>query len=110
MRQFATIAANAFMELVRQPVFLLLTTSSAVFSIFLASIPYFAMGEDQKLAKDGVLAVMLLAGLLGAGLWASSSPAREIRPGTALAGLGQPARRAPIFVCQNPRRASARAP
>jgi hypothetical protein len=40
MRQFATIATNAFMELVRQPVFLLLMTASAVFEIFLAT-PYY---------------------------------------------------------------------
>jgi len=37
MRQFSTIATNAFMELVRQPVFLLLMTGSAVFEIFLAT-------------------------------------------------------------------------
>ena len=29
MRQFLTIAANAFMELVRQPIFLLLMTGSS---------------------------------------------------------------------------------
>src|SRR4051812_27943109 len=100
MRQFATIAANAFMELVRQPVFLLLTTSSAVFSIFLASIPYFAMGEDQKLAKDSVLAVMLLSGLLGAVLCASASLAREIRAGTALAVLAKPVGRAQFLLAK----------
>jgi hypothetical protein len=31
MRQFVSIAVNAFMELVRQPIFLLLMTSSATF-------------------------------------------------------------------------------
>jgi 4-amino-4-deoxy-L-arabinose transferase-like glycosyltransferase len=60
MRQFATIALNAFMELVRQPVFLLLTTASAVFEIFLATPYYFAFGDEPKLVKNSVLAVMLL--------------------------------------------------
>ena len=46
MRQFITIATNAFMELIRQPIFLLLMTSSAVFCVFLASIPYFGFGDD----------------------------------------------------------------
>ena len=46
MRQFATIATNTFMELVRQPVFLLLTTASAAFSVFLAAVPYFGFGDD----------------------------------------------------------------
>jgi ABC-2 family transporter len=100
MRQFATIAANAFMELIRQPVFLLLTTSSAVFCIFLASMPYFAMGDDPKLAKDSVLAVMLLAGLLGAVLCASASLAREIRAGTALAVLAKPVGRAQFLLAK----------
>src|SRR5688572_29037066 len=100
MRQFATIAANAFMELIRQPVFLLLTTSSAVFCIFLASIPYFAFDDDPKLAKDSVLAVMLLAGLLGSVLCASASLAREIRAGTALAVLSKPVGRAQFLLAK----------
>src|SRR5579883_1297458 len=90
MRQFVTIATNAFMELVRQPVFLLLMTCSAVFEIFLATPFYFAFGDEPKLVKNSVLAVMLLAGLFGAVLSASASLAREIRSGTALAVLSKP--------------------
>jgi ABC-type transport system involved in multi-copper enzyme maturation permease subunit len=90
MRQFITIANNAFMELVRQPVFLLLMTSSAAFEIFLATPFYFAFGDEPKLVKNSVLAVMLLAGLFGAVLSASASLAREIRSGTALAVLSKP--------------------
>src|SRR5580704_6473108 len=90
MRQFATIAVNAFMELVRQPMFLLLMTTSAVFEIFLATPFYFAFGDEPKLVKGSVLAVMLLAGLLGAVLTASASLAREIRSGTALVVLSKP--------------------
>ncbi len=90
MRQFLTIAANAFMELIRQPVFLLLMTCSVVFEIFLATPYYFAFGDEPKLVKNSTLAVMLLAGLLGAVLSASASLAREIRGGTALAVLSKP--------------------
>ena len=100
MRQFVTIAANAFMELIRQPVFLLLMSSSAVFAVFLASIPYFGFGDDPKLVKDSVLAVMLLAGLLGAVLSASNSLAREIRAGTALAVLSKPVGRAEFLLAK----------
>src|SRR5947207_1178932 len=94
MRQFITIATNAFMELIRQPVFLLLMTSSLVFEIFLATPYYFAFGDEPKLVKNSTLAVMLLAGLFGAVLSASSSLAREIRAGTALAVLSKPIGRA----------------
>src|SRR5690606_1814709 len=100
MRQFLTIAQNAFMELVRQPVFLLLTTASAVFEIFLATPYYFAFGDEPKLVKNSVLAVMLLAGLFSAVLSASASLAREIRAGTALAVLSKPVGRAQFLLAK----------
>src|SRR5258708_39409586 len=100
MRQITTIAANAFMELIRQPIFLLLMTSSAVFVVYLASLPYFGFGDDPKLVKDSVLAVMLLVGLLGAVLSASNSVAREIHAGTALAVLAKPVGRAQFLIAK----------
>src|SRR5271168_2824776 len=100
MRQFVTIAINAFMELVRQPVFLLLMTSAAAFEIFLATPYYFAFGDEPKLVKSSVLAVMLLAGLFGAVLCASASLAREIRSGTALAVLSKPIGRAQFLLAK----------
>src|SRR5277367_6190852 len=93
MRQFITIASNAFMELIRQPIFLLLMTVSALFEVFLACINYFGFGDEPKLVKNSALAVMLLAGLFGAVLSASSSVAREIRSGTALAVMAKPVSR-----------------
>jgi ABC-type transport system involved in multi-copper enzyme maturation permease subunit len=100
MRQFANIAINAFMELIRQPVFLLLVTSSACFEIFLAVPYYFALGDEPKLVKNSVLAVMLLAGLLGAVLSASASLARELRSGTVLAVLSKPVGRAQFLLAK----------
>lgn len=90
MRQFVAIASNAFMELVRQPIFLLLLTTSACFNVFLAAVPYFGFGEDPKLVKDSTLAVTLLSGLLASVLCASASVAQEIRSGTALTVLAKP--------------------
>jgi len=100
MRQFVTIATNTFMELVRQPIFLLLTTASAVFCVFLASVPYFGFGDDPVLVKQSVLAVMLLTGLLGAVLSASNTLAREIRSGTALSVLAKPVGRAQFLLAK----------
>jgi ABC-type transport system involved in multi-copper enzyme maturation permease subunit len=100
MRQFLTIAANAFMELIRQPVFLLLMTVSVLFEIFLAVPYYFAFGDEPKLVKNSALAVMLLSGLLGAVLSASASLAREIRSGTALAVLSKPVGRAQFLLAK----------
>ena len=87
MRQFITIASNAFMELIRQPVFLLLMTISSLFEVFLACVNYFGFGDEPKLVKNSALAVMLLAGLVwrGAerlGFRGAGNPQRH-RPGRA---------------------------
>jgi ABC-type transport system involved in multi-copper enzyme maturation permease subunit len=100
MRQFVTIAGNAFMELIRQPIFLLLMSASALFIVFLSSISYFGFGDEPKLVKDSVLAVMLLTGLLASVLSASNSVAREIRTGTALAVLAKPVGRAQFLLAK----------
>ena len=100
MRQFSNIAVNAFMELIRQPIFLLLMTGSVVFEIFLAVPYYFAFGDEPKLVENSALAVMLLSGLFGAVLSASSSLAREIRSGTALAVLSKPVSRAQFLLAK----------
>ena len=88
------------MELIRQPVFLLLMTVSVLFEIFLAVPYYFALGDDMKLVATSTLAVMLLSGLLGAVLSASASLARELRTGTALAVLSKPVGRAQFFLAK----------
>jgi ABC-type transport system involved in multi-copper enzyme maturation permease subunit len=100
MRQFVTIASNAFMELIRQPVFLLLMTVAASFEVFLACVNYFGFGEEPKLVKNSALAVMFLAGLFGSVISASASVAREIRSGTALAVLAKPVGRAQFLLAK----------
>ncbi|HAV64595.1 MAG TPA: hypothetical protein DCY13_19780 [Verrucomicrobiales bacterium] len=100
MRQFATIAINAFMELIRQPVYLLLTTASAAFIVFLSGVAYFGFGDDPKMVQDMALAVTFLAGLLGAVLSSSSSVAREIRTGTALAVMAKPVSRTQFLLAK----------
>jgi hypothetical protein len=100
MRQFFAIAGNAFMELIRQPIFLLLTTVSALFEVGLACVNYFGFGDEPKLVKNSALAVMLLAGLFSAVMSASASLAREIRSGTALAVLAKPVSRAQFLLAK----------
>lgn len=100
MRRFLTIACNAFMELVRQPIYLILLSCSPVFMVFLSCVPYFGFGDDPKLVKDSVLAVMMLVGLFGAVLSAASSVSREIRSGTALAVLSKPVGRVQFLLAK----------
>lgn len=98
MRAFTTIAANTFLELVRQPVFLLLSTATTSFIIILAGMPYFGFGEDAKLVRDSSLAITLFVGLLAAVVAASSAVAGELRTGTALAVLSKPVPRAAFLL------------
>lgn len=100
MRQIWTIALNAFMELVRQPIFLLLMTAASSFCLFLSSVFYFGLGDDAKMTKDSVLAVLFLAGLFCTVLSASASVAQEIRMGTALAVLSKPVGRASFLIAK----------
>lgn len=81
------------MELLRQPIFLILTTASSAFIVFLAVTPYFGLGDDVKLVKTSVMAVLLLAGLFTAVLSATTSLADELKGGTALAVLSKPVNR-----------------
>jgi len=100
MTRLTSIAFNAFMELVRQPVFLLLMTFSAGFCVFLSSVPYFAFGEDLRMVMDTTYAVTLISGLFGAVISASASVAHEIRSGTALAVLSKPVGRAQFLLAK----------
>jgi len=94
------------MELVRQPIFLVLFTVSSVLCFFLASVPYFGFGYndrqneafDLELVENGALSVMLLSGLFAAVICASSSLAEEIRTGTALTVLSKPVSRVHFIV------------
>lgn len=100
MRQFATIAANAFLELVRQPVFLILMAVAAAFILFLSNVYYFSLGDDPQVTKDSILAVIFLTGLFGAVIGAAASVAQEIRTGTALAVLSKPVGRATFLTAK----------
>jgi ABC-2 type transport system permease protein len=90
MRSFFVIASNAFLELVRQPIYLILLISSVVFMMILSSVYYFGLGEDTKLVKDSVLATLFLSGIFGAVIGSAASVAEEIRSGTALSVLSKP--------------------
>lgn len=100
MIKFANISRNAFMELIRQPIYLLMMSFSAVFIVFLSCVPYFGFGDDPKMVKDSVLAIMLMTGLFGAVVGAAASVAHEIRSGTALAVLSKPVSRAQFLLAK----------
>ena len=90
MRKFLNIALSTALELTRQPVLPVLLAGSIAFIALLANIYYFGLGDDPRMVKQTVLALIFVTGLFSAALNASSSVAREIRTGTALAVLSKP--------------------
>lgn len=81
------------MELLRQPIFLILMSAASAFIVFLSVTPYFGLGDDVKLVKTSTMAILLLAGLFAAVLAATSSLSDELKGGTALAVLSKPVSR-----------------
>ncbi len=91
---------NAFLELVRQPIYLILLVSSVTFMMVLSSIYYFGLGEETKLVKDSVLATLFLSGIFGAIIGSTASVAEEIRSGTALSVLSKPIGRVQFLIAK----------
>jgi len=87
---FWLIARNAFAELLRQPASLIVLFGASSFIGLSANVYYFGFGDDARLVKNMVLALVFLAGLFYVVLGASSTLAREIRAGTALTVLAKP--------------------
>ena len=90
MQIFFHITFSTMLEMTRQPVFLILLAGSLVFTVLLASTYYPGIGEDTRIVKQSVLALIFVTDLFSAALNASASVAREIRNGTALAVLSKP--------------------
>ncbi len=85
-----TIAANAFRETVRQPVFCILLAIALAMIALSPSFAMFTLYDDVKLVKDMGLSTILLAGLLLAVLSASNVVTEEVRGRTALMVVARP--------------------
>jgi len=97
-RQAWTLATNTVLDIIRQPVILLLTTACVVLIGLLPSTAVFAFGEEVRLVRDGALALHLVFGLLVAGAAAAATIYTEIKRGTAATVLCKPVSRSLYFL------------
>jgi hypothetical protein len=97
--KFFAIAANAFTETIRQPIFFVLVFVGFLWLAFAPSLAAFSLesGKDQKIMIDVGLASLLLYGLLAAAFSASSVITREIQSFTVLTVVSKPVSR-PTFL------------
>jgi len=93
-----TLATNTVLDITRQPVILLLTTTCVVLIGLLPAAAMFAFGEETRLVRDGALAFHLIFGLLVAGTAAAATIYTEIKRGTAATVLCKPVSRSLYFL------------
>ena len=93
-----TLATNTVLDIIRQPVILLLTVACVALTGILPSAAVFAFGEEMRLVRDGSLAFNLVFGLLVAGAAASATIYTEIKRGTAATVLCKPVSRSLYFL------------
>ena len=97
MRRFVTLSVVTALEVLRQPVCLLLTVSCIVLTALTPLVLLHQFGEDGKIARDSGLAYHFMFGMLLVGYSACSALSREIRNGTASLFLSKPVSRYVYF-------------
>lgn len=93
MLKIIGIAGNTFKEVVREPVYYILTVLAVVMVIVARLMPLFTITEDIKMMKDIGLSTVTLTGLLLALLAASRVVYGEIEARTAVTVVAKPVRR-----------------
>ncbi|MFO0836310.1 MAG: ABC transporter permease [Phycisphaerales bacterium] len=104
--QLIAIARNAFVEGIRQPVFLLVILLSGLLQFFTTWNTGFAMGYDEtgevsgdnKLLLDVGMASIFLCGMILAAFVATSVISREIENKTVLTVVSKPVHRAVLII------------
>ena len=92
-RRAGIIARATTKEAIRQPLFFLLLTISAVVLVVNTFMPFFTLEDDVKMLKECGLATLLISGVL-LGVWtAGTSITNEIEGKTAMTLLSKPINR-----------------
>jgi ABC-type multidrug transport system permease subunit len=91
------IARNAFLESIRQPVFVVLMVAGILALVLDVNLAAFTLDNDDKLLVDLGLSTLFLAGLLMAAFTATGVLTRELENRTVLTVVSKPVSR-PAFV------------
>lgn len=98
MMRIGTIAANTFIEVIRQPVYLIILGCSIFLILFSPYYTMFALLANNKMVKDMGLSTLLLTGLLLSAFSASNVIYREIENRTVFIVLTKPVTRATFII------------
>jgi len=96
-QRYYSLAANAFVETIRQPLFGVVLVATALLMILNVSLAAFTFGEDDKLLLDLGLSTLLLSGLFLSAFSAAGVITRVIENKTVLTVISKPVSR-PMFI------------
>lgn len=97
VHQYAALASLTALEILRQPVTLLIFSTALAGMALLPAVTTHTLGESQKMIADSTLALHFFLGVLLAGLASCHTLTSEIRRGTAASVLSKPVDRA-VFI------------
>ena len=100
MRRFASIAKATALEIVNEPLSLLLLTASLALAVFAPAFHYHQFGEATRMARDAGLSALLVGGTLFSVAGAVRSVRRELESGTAAVALAHPVSRAQFLLAK----------
>lgn len=92
------IARNAFLESIRQPVFVVLLVAGILAMVLNVNLAAFTMEDDNKLLVDLGLSTLFLVGLLLAAFTATGVLTREIENKTVLTVVSKPVSRPAVVL------------
>ena len=100
MSRFASIAKATTLEIVSEPLSLLLLSSALVLAVFAPALHYHQFGEATRMARDAGLSALLVGGVVFSIAGATRTMRRELESGTAAVALSHPVSRAQFFVAK----------
>jgi ABC-type transport system involved in multi-copper enzyme maturation permease subunit len=99
-RQAVALAGLTALEVLRQPVCVLLILVSITLTALLPFLILYRFGEDGKLVRDSAFALHAVFGIFVAGYAAATAVSRELNSGTASAVLSKPVSRDVFFMAK----------
>lgn len=98
LRQAVALTGLTACDVLRQPVYLLLTLLAVALTALLPFLILHSFGEDGKLVRDSAFALQAVLGVFVAGYAAATALSSELERGTASAVLSKPVERNLFYV------------
>ncbi len=100
MRRFIAIARTTALEILAEPLSLLVLSASLALAVLAPAFHYHQFGEPSRMARDAGLSALFVGGLMFAIVGAVRSVRREFESGTAAVALSHPVTRAQFLMAK----------